>query len=105
MRRGGLGFKTNRRRAFVSRRRTLGGGLPRQARRRAVHISTAFPNAKFDRIDAASRDVACRSPREMARRAGGARICRVQRGDARDRARITASDAAISAVDRRDVGR
>jgi hypothetical protein len=33
------------------------------------------------------------------------RIRRARRGDAGERARITAPDAAISVVDRRDVGR
>ena len=42
------------------------GGAPR-----VVHESTAFPNVKFDRMDAASRGVTRRSPPEMPRRAGG----------------------------------
>jgi len=40
----------------------------------------------------------------MRHHARGARIRRAQRGGERDRARIAASDAALSVVDRRDVG-
>jgi len=51
------------------------GGAPR-----VVHESTAFPNVKFDRMDAASRGMTCRSRREMHRRARGMQI--VARGAA-----------------------